>query len=164
MFEFKDSDQKVKVYLSSPITGEHIGESTILVQANTGLPANAHIEEPLANDGSACVFVEGAWGNIKDNRDSVVYKKSTGQASTVSELGEISSEFTLLKPEQFDSWLDGEWVIDKIKSEKSTQQKIDELENSVTPRNYREFVMGVQYSIDKINKVDADIELLRAEL
>ena len=47
---------------------------------------------------------------------------------------------------------------------KSTKQKIDNLESSVTPRNYREFVMGVQYSIDKINKVDAAIELLRAEL
>jgi hypothetical protein len=48
--------------------------------------------------------------------------------------------------------------------EKTIQQQIDELENSVTPRNYREFVLGVQYSIDKINKVDADIELLRAKL
>ncbi len=48
--------------------------------------------------------------------------------------------------------------------ERTIQQKIDDLENSVTPRNYREFVLGVQYSIDKINKVDAAIELLRAEL
>jgi len=47
---------------------------------------------------------------------------------------------------------------------KTIQQQIDELEGSVTPRNYREFVLGVKYSIDKINKVDADIELLRAEL
>ena len=47
---------------------------------------------------------------------------------------------------------------------KSIQQKIDELESSVTRRNYREFVLGVKLSIDKINKVDADIELLRAKL
>lgn len=47
---------------------------------------------------------------------------------------------------------------------KSIQQKIYELENSVTPRNYREFVMGVEYSIDKINKVEADIAILRAKL
>jgi len=42
--------------------------------------------------------------------------------------------------------------------------QIEDLENSITPRNYREFVLGVKYSIDKINKVDAAIELLRAEL
>lgn len=47
---------------------------------------------------------------------------------------------------------------------KSIQQQIDDLESSVAPRNYREFVLGNQYSIDKINKVDADIELLRKGL
>jgi len=48
--------------------------------------------------------------------------------------------------------------------EKTIQEKINELEKSVTKRNYREFVMGNQYSIDKINQVDADIVILRAKL
>lgn len=47
---------------------------------------------------------------------------------------------------------------------KSIQQQIDGLENSVTKRNYREFVMGNQYSIDKINQIDADIAILRTKL
>ena len=44
------------------------------------------------------------------------------------------------------------------------QREIDDLENSITKRNYREFVMGNQYSIDKINQVEADIAILRAKL
>ncbi|MBL4795943.1 MAG: hypothetical protein JKY50_00865 [Oleispira sp.] len=51
-----------------------------------------------------------------------------------------------------------------VAPEKTIQQQIDDLENSVTKRNYREFVLGNQKSIDKISKVEADIELLRAEL
>jgi len=47
---------------------------------------------------------------------------------------------------------------------KPIQEQIDDLENSVTPRNYRDFVLGNQYSIDKINQVEADIAILRAKL
>ena len=51
---------------------------------------------------------------------------------------------------------------DQIKE--NIKYEIEMLENSVTPRNYREFVMGDQYSIDKINQVDEDIVILRAKL
>ncbi len=51
---------------------------------------------------------------------------------------------------------------DQIKD--GIKNEISMLENSVTPRNYREFVMGNQYSIDKINQVEADIAILRAKL
>jgi len=44
------------------------------------------------------------------------------------------------------------------------QNQIDDLENSVTKRNYREFVMGNKYSIDKINQVEKEIAILRAKL
>ena len=54
--------------------------------------------------------------------------------------------------------------INPVPAEKSIQDQIEDLENTVTPRNYREFVMGNQYSIDKINKVEADIAILRAKL
>lgn len=47
---------------------------------------------------------------------------------------------------------------------KSIQDQIDDLENTVTKRNYREFVMGNQYSIDKINQVDAEIAILRTKI
>ena len=47
---------------------------------------------------------------------------------------------------------------------KSIQEQINELERSVTPRNYRDYVLGDQYAIDKINKVEADIAILRAKL
>jgi len=52
------------------------------------------------------------------------------------------------------------------------KQKIVTLESSITERNKREYVKGLKYPTDerffystkKIDKVDADIELLRAEL
>lgn len=56
-------------------------------------------------------------------------------------------------------------------TEKTIQQKIVDLENSITERNKREYVKGLKYptderffySVKKIDKIDADIELLRAE-
>lgn len=52
------------------------------------------------------------------------------------------------------------------------KQKIRNLESSITERNKREYVKGLKYpaderffySVKKVDKVDADIELLRAEL
>ena len=54
---------------------------------------------------------------------------------------------------------------------KSIQRQIVDLENSITERNKREYVKGLKYptderffySVKKIDKIDADIELLRAE-
>ena len=51
----------------------------------------------------------------------------------------------------------------------TVQQQIDDLENSVTKRNYREYLKGIReptnpdykYSTDKIDKVDAQINALR---
>ena len=48
--------------------------------------------------------------------------------------------------------------------EKPIIEQIIDLESSVTPRNYLEYVTGNQYSIDKINKVVADIDILRSKL
>ena len=55
---------------------------------------------------------------------------------------------------------------------KPIQHKIDELESTITERNKREYVKGLKYPTDerffystkKVDKVDADIELLRVEL
>jgi hypothetical protein len=51
---------------------------------------------------------------------------------------------------------------DQIK--KSIKQEIITLEQTVTPRNYREFVLGNQNSIDKINSIESQIEALRGQL
>ena len=48
--------------------------------------------------------------------------------------------------------------------EKPIIEQIVDLEDSVTPRNYLEYLTGNQYSIDKINQVVADIAILRAKL
>ena len=56
--------------------------------------------------------------------------------------------------------------------EKTIQQKIDDLENSITERNKREYSKGINeptnerffYSTEKIDGIDAEIVLLRAEL
>ena len=53
--------------------------------------------------------------------------------------------------------------------DKTIQEQITELEGSVTPRNYREYLKGIRdpgnadykYSTDKIDRIDAEIETLR---
>ena len=55
---------------------------------------------------------------------------------------------------------------------KTTQEQIDDLENSVTKRNYREYLKGIKNpgdvrfvkSTKMIDEIDAEIELLRAKL
>lgn len=64
------------------------------------------------------------------------------------------------------------WDGEKFLSYVNIQEQIETLENSITERNKREYVKGLKYPTDerffystkKIDKVDADIELLRAEL
>ena len=46
----------------------------------------------------------------------------------------------------------------------SIQQQIDELEDSVTSRNIRGAIAGIQYDIDAINKINAEIAVLALEL
>lgn len=42
--------------------------------------------------------------------------------------------------------------------------KILELEGQITPRNLRNAIQGDEYAINKINEIEAEIELLRAQL
>ena len=64
---------------------------------------------------------------------------------------------------------DGEVFTTPNPEGESIQDQIDELENSVTKRNYREYLKGIReptnpdykYSTDKIDKVDAEITRLR---
>jgi len=57
-----------------------------------------------------------------------------------------------------------ELIPDYVEPEKTAQQQMEDLEASITHRNYRGFVSGDQYAIDKISKVDAQIDILRAKL
>ena len=89
------------------------------------------------------------------------YKNEAGEVFAFSSDGSqdafIGEDLKALSPSEIDDVLNPQ-------ADKTIQQQIEELENSVTKRNYREFVMGNQVSIKKINEVDAAIELLRAEL
>lgn len=44
------------------------------------------------------------------------------------------------------------------------QDRIFELEAQITPRNLRNAIQGDEYAINKINSIEAEIELLRAKI
>lgn len=50
------------------------------------------------------------------------------------------------------------------KPEPTVQEQIEALEAQITPRNLRNAIQGDEYALNKINSIEAEIELLRAKI
>ncbi|QYN41953.1 tail fiber assembly protein [Gilliamella sp. ESL0443] len=56
------------------------------------------------------------WTYPADHRGKAIYSKETDAVSTVTEIGDIPNDYTLLKPSsEFDTWNGKKWVLDKEK-------------------------------------------------
>lgn len=62
---------------------------------------------------------------------------------------------------------DGNWYLVGFAPEKpepTIQEQIEALEAQITNRNLRNAIQGDEYAINKINSIEAEIELLRAKI
>ncbi|MEI7161013.1 tail fiber assembly protein [Pectobacterium versatile] len=107
----------ITVYHVNPTTREYQSASYEYVMQGVGLPADSYADEPeLPPVGKALRrSADGKlWEQVPDYRGQTVYSTETRQAQIVSQFGELSEAFTLLKPAtEFDKWNGKKWVIDK---------------------------------------------------
>ena len=82
-----------------------------------GLPAKAYLDAPdSVDDEHAIVRIGDKWTYPADHRGKKIYSTETCAESTVTEIGDIPNDYTLLKPNsEFDSWDGEKWVLDENK-------------------------------------------------
>ncbi|WP_281628977.1 hypothetical protein [Vibrio sp. St2] len=115
-FEFSTEDQTLTVH-HFDADGVYTSSVEMLIEANTGLPAQSTLQSPiseLSNDEKP-VFINDAWEVRKDHRGEVAYCKSRQNDYQINHLGDLPETHTLLKPSEFDSWResDSSWQYDQ---------------------------------------------------
>lgn len=105
------------IYNTDTRTGEFINATYEYVADGIGLPDHVYLDAPnQVDDEHAIVRVGDTWTYPSDHRGKKIYSKATGVESTVTEIGDIPNDYTLLKPNsEFDSWDGEKWVLDENK-------------------------------------------------
>ena len=117
-----------------------------------GLPANAYLDAPKGvKDNQAIIHNGQKWTYPKDFRGQKVYSIITGAETTITEIGDIADNYTLLKPaSEFDSWDGEKWVLD---TEKQHQHDIN-----VATSQKKQLLSEVNAQIEYLqDAIDADI-------
>lgn len=127
-FKFSDKDQTIRIYNLRSDTKEFIGEGDAYIPAGTGLPADCtDCVPPEIPAGKAAVFDGQRWSILDDHRGESVYNTETGQPVTITELGDLPENVTLLKPdEDFMRWMGSEWVKDTEAEHKAAVAQAEE--------------------------------------
>mgnify|MGYP001222966962 CR=1 FL=1 len=106
----------VLAHCTNPATHEYNGPIDVWVSVGTGLPACAFLDAPPEKeDGKAIVRHDDGWMLVDDHRGQVAYNKQTRQQVSITQLGEVPLELTLLPPgSPFDNWSEaaGDWAKD----------------------------------------------------
>jgi hypothetical protein len=97
--------------------GEYSGATYQYLPFGVGVPANSYLDAPKpVKDGKAIIRDGDKWVYPADHRGKKIYSTATGAESTVTEIGDIPGNHTLLKPNsEFDSWDGEKWVLDENK-------------------------------------------------
>jgi hypothetical protein len=112
-FEFSNKDREIEIHIYNESTGIYTNTAKINIEANTGLPAHSTIAPlPAANANQSCVFKDGNWQVVEDNR-GLIWDIATKEPYELKELGEIPAGKTNLQPFEFDKWDGSKWIIDK---------------------------------------------------
>ena len=113
---FVTSEGWALIYNTDTKTGEFINATYEYVAEGIGLPDHVCLDAPNpVDDEHAIVRVGDKWIYPVDHRGKKIYSTKTGAESTVTEIGDIPNDYTLLKPNsEFDFW-DGAWVLDENK-------------------------------------------------
>lgn len=114
-FQFSQQDRTITVHhLNSE--GVYLSSSEMLIEANTGLPANSTVETlPDMATGQVAIYHDGQWTAKQDYRGRVAYAKDRVDSVnfTVADFSDLPDSHTLDEPGEFDSWTeDTGWQYD----------------------------------------------------
>ncbi|MCX8581510.1 tail fiber assembly protein [Gilliamella sp. B3482] len=133
-------------------TNEYQGSTYQFLPAGVGLPAQSYLDAPKeVDDDHAIVRQDDKWIYPTDYRGKRIYSIETGAESTVTFIGDIPDDFTLLKPNSdFDSWNGKKWVLDKDKQH--------QYEIAIAQSQQLQLLNGANSAISNLqDAVDADI-------
>ena len=99
--------------------GEFLHATYQYLPVGVGLPANAYLDAPnSANDNQAIIHNGQNWTYPSDYRGQTVYSIYTGEKLTITNVGGVPPDYTLLEPtSKFDSWDGEKWVLDTDKQQ-----------------------------------------------
>ncbi|BFU60757.1 MULTISPECIES: DUF4376 domain-containing protein [Rodentibacter] len=102
---FAIADGEIVIYLTDH-QGVYSHQEIQFIATGTGLSANAYLDTPpKAKTGFAIVRTAKGWEYIADHRGKTYYDKSTQRETVMTELGEIPSNLTALKPKnEHEAW------------------------------------------------------------
>ena len=132
--------------------GEFLQATYQFLPVGVGLPANAYLDAPKSVKYNQAIIHNGQkWTYPKDFRGQKIYSIITGTEITITEIGDIPDDYTLLKPaSEFDSWDGEKWVLD---TEKQHQHDIN-----VATSQKKQLLSDVNEQISYLqDAIDADI-------
>lgn len=106
----------LQVYSVEPLNREYVQTSMEYLPVGVGLPAFSYSDKPeQPADGLAIVRSADdlSWETVEDNRGMTVYSTATREPRTVTELGALADDVTLLVPGAYDVWNGKKWVTDE---------------------------------------------------
>lgn len=95
--------------------GFYLETTELLIEANTGLPANSTTDVvPAVSDNHIAVYENNQWLVKVDYRTQAAYDKGrkNGGDYIIIDVGNLPDTHTLVEPSEFDSWTDAGWRYD----------------------------------------------------
>lgn len=143
------------IHNTDSVTGEYLCATYHYLPEDVGVPANSYLDAPKpVKDGKAIVRIGDKWTYPSDHRGKKIYSTETGAESTVTEIGDISTDYTLLKPSgEFDTWNGETWVLDENKQhlhdvDVAIEQKKQLLNDASSQINYLQDAIDTDIATD----------------
>ncbi|HDJ9227137.1 TPA: tail fiber assembly protein [Escherichia coli] len=130
----------LKIYNYRAETGEFTGSNDEYLPVGVGIPAcSTLLVPPSCSKGKIAIFdVEmGRWVMQEDHRGEIVYSIKTGEPTEINEIGPISDDFTISKPNSAaDDWDGEKWVLNEKRAlELAVQQAENKQKELLTVAN-----------------------------
>lgn len=153
---FVTSEGWALIYNTDTKTGEFINATYEYVAEGIGLPDHVCLDAPNPVDDEHAIVRNGEkWTYHADHRGKKIYSTETGAESTVTEIGDIPNDYTLLKPSsEFDAWNGEKWVLDENKQHQhyiavATAQKKQLLNEATMQIDYLQDAIDTEIATDE---------------
>lgn len=159
---FTENAGWLKIYYAYQTTLEFWKATYEYVAEGVMLPEYASLTAPArqANDNEAILLKDGNWIYVEDLRGQIIYSKKTGEESIVKELGEISDDYTKIKPQtKFDAWDGEKWITDAKKQHEYDVDIAKQIKSSLE-EEVKEKISLIQDAIDSEIATKEEIESL----